>query len=40
MKETIKFYYNVYIEKIYEIDNGYYFYLNEFKYYFIEFNRK
>lgn len=40
MRETIKFYYNVYIEKIYEIDNGYYFYLNEFKYYFIEFNRK
>ena len=39
MKETIKFYYNVYPEKIYEIDNGYYFYLNDIKYYFIKYER-
>lgn len=39
MKETIKFYYDTYIKELYEINNGYYFYLNNYKYYFIEFNR-
>ena len=39
MKETIKFYYNVYIEKLYTTDMGSYFYMSGFKYYFLEFNR-
>ncbi len=39
MRETIKYYYNVYIEKIYEINNGCYFYLNDYKYYFVLFDR-
>lgn len=39
MKETIKFYYNTYIKDIYELNNGYYFYYNNYKYYFIEYTR-
>ena len=35
MKETINYYYNVYPEKVYEINNGCYFYFNTYKYYFI-----
>lgn len=38
MKETIKFYYNVFVEKIYEISNGCYFYYSNFKYYFISYD--
>ena len=36
MKETINYYYNVYPNKIVEINNGCYFHFNDFKYYFIE----
>lgn len=36
MKETINYYYNVYPKKIVEINNGCYFYFNDFKYYFVE----
>ncbi len=39
MKETIKYYYNIEPEEIIEIDNGCYFYFNDFKFYFVEFNR-
>lgn len=40
MKETIKFYYNVYVEKLYEINNGCYFYYSDFKYYFISYDNE
>lgn len=36
MKETINYYYNIYPSKIVEINNGCYFYFNDFKYYFVE----
>ena len=39
MKETINYYYNVYPEKVYEINNGCYFYFNTYKYYFITYDR-
>ncbi len=39
MKETIKYFYNVYPDKIFDIDNGYYFFLNDYKYYFLKYNR-
>lgn len=39
MKETIKYFYNVYPQEIYDIDNGCYFYINDFKYYFIRYSR-
>lgn len=39
MKETINYYYNVYPEKVYEINNGCYFYFNTFKYYFVTYGR-
>ena len=37
MKETINFYYKVYPDKIYEINNGCYFIFNTYKYYFVEY---
>lgn len=39
MKETIKYYYNIYPNEIFELDNGCYFYFNDYKFYFVEFNR-
>lgn len=39
MKETIKYYYDTYIEELNEINNGYYFYFNNYKYYFVLFDR-
>lgn len=39
MKETIRYYYNIYPNKIEMIDNGCYFYFNGIKYYFIKTNR-
>lgn len=39
MKETIRYYYNIYPNKIEMIDNGCYFYFNSIKYYFIKTNR-
>lgn len=39
MKETIKYYFNVFPTNIYEIDNGYYFYINDVKYYFVKYQR-
>jgi hypothetical protein len=39
MKETIKYFYNVYPEEIYEISNGCYFFFNDFKFYFVKFSR-
>lgn len=39
MKETIKFYYNIYPKDVYEIENGCYFFFNDFKFYFVKFNR-
>lgn len=38
MKEAIKYYYNVYPKEISELDNGYYFFYNDFKYYFVKYN--
>ena len=38
MKETIKYFYNVYPDKIYEIENGCYFFINEYKYYFVKYS--
>lgn len=40
MKETIKYFYNIYPDKLYEVNNGVYFYLNDFKYYFIKVERE
>lgn len=37
MKESIRYFYNVYPEKIYEIENGCYFFNYDFKYYFIKY---
>ena len=39
MKETINYYYNVYPNSLSKIDNGVYFYLNSFKYYFVKYDR-
>jgi len=39
MKETIKYFYNIYPDKLYEINNGVFFYYNDFKYYFIKVER-
>lgn len=39
MRETIRYYYNIYPNEIKEIDNGCYFYFNGFKYYFIKYVR-
>lgn len=39
MKETIKYYYNVYPSQVFELNNGCYFYFNDYKFYFVEFNR-
>ena len=39
MKETIKYYYNVYPDSLIEIENGVYFYLNGYKYYFVKYDR-
>lgn len=39
MKETINYYYGVYPDKIYDINNGCYFYFNDTKYYFLLFER-
>lgn len=39
MKETIKYYYDVYPKEICEIDNGCYFFFNDFKFYFVKFTR-
>ncbi len=39
MKETIKFYYNIYPDTLYEILNGYYFFVGDIKYYFVLFDR-
>ncbi len=39
MKETIKYYYNVYPDSLEEIENGVYFYLNGYKYYFVKYDR-
>jgi len=38
MKETIKYFYNVYPDKIYEIENGCYFFTNDYKYYFVKYS--
>ena len=37
MKETINYYYNVFPDKIYELNTGCYFYFNNVKYYFIKY---
>lgn len=37
MKETIRYYYNVYPDKIYTIENGCYFFNCDFKYYFVKY---
>lgn len=39
MKETIKYFYNVYPLRVYDIDNGCYFFINDYKYYFVKFYR-
>lgn len=39
MRETIRYYYNIYPSKITEIDNGCTFYYNGFKFYFIKYSR-
>jgi len=39
MRETIRYYYNIYPKEISEIDNGCYFYFNGFKYYFLKYTR-
>ena len=39
MKETINYYYNVYPNEVYYINNGVYFFLDEIKYYFVKFER-
>ena len=39
MKNILEYYYNIFPEKVYEKNNIYYFYINDIKYYFVEFNR-
>ncbi len=39
MKETIKYFYDVYPNEIYEIENGCYFYYSDYKFYFVKFKR-
>lgn len=39
MKEAINYFYNIYPNKIENIDNGVYFYYQGFKYYFIKYDR-
>lgn len=39
MKNILEYYYNVYPDMIYENNNTYYFFINDVKYYFTEFNR-
>lgn len=39
MKETIRYYYNVYPDKIIELENGCYFFNCDYKYYFIKYTR-
>lgn len=39
MRETINYYYGVYPNKIYNINNGCYFYFNDLKYYFLLYER-
>ena len=39
MKNILEYYYNVYPDMIYENNNTFYFFINDVKYYFTEFNR-